>query len=83
MANKSVCAGPCHSFLKKDSHESILFNGKRYCKRCWNGMIRESLPLARENYMDDLQASLEKEPLQPTHYGLIKDKFDIERGWDE
>jgi len=83
MANTPVCAGPCHRFLKKATHESILFNGKRYCKRCWNAMIRDSLPLARGSFMDDLQASLENDELQPTTFGLIRDKFPIERGWDE
>jgi len=46
-------------------------------------MVRDSLPLGRENFMDDLQASLQNEPLQPTSFGLIRDKFPIERGWDE
>lgn len=86
MANKLVCTGPSHEkpkFLGKDSHDKILFNGKYYCVRCWNMMVRDSIPLDRDNFIDDLQAGLQEEPLQPTAFGLIKDKFQIERGWDE
>ena len=83
MANKLVCAGPCHSFLKNDTHEKIKFNGKLYCKKCWNEMVRRSLPIGRADFIPDINASLENTDLHPNSYGLVRDKFPIERGWNE